>query len=75
MINDMPADWTVVEWTAAGGYSSTAAEETQGKRNRHRERIWFSKYCINPEVSRFPLFEPQRQKQAGLFDDPEPATA
>jgi site-specific DNA-methyltransferase (adenine-specific) len=34
-----------------------------------------AKRRIQAELSRFPLFEPQRQKQAGLFDDPEPATA
>lgn len=46
---DMPGDWVVYEWKAAGGYSSTAAEETDGQRNRHRERVWFSKNCLNVE--------------------------
>ena len=46
---EMPDDWTIAEWSAAGGYSSTAAEETQGQLNRHRERIWFSPNCISAE--------------------------
>lgn len=46
--HDMPDDWAVGEWTAAGGYSSTAAGDTQGKENRHRERVWFSPACIRP---------------------------
>ena len=47
--HDMPSDWTVHEWKAAGGYSSTAAEETQGQLNRHRERVWFSPACLSIE--------------------------
>ena len=43
---EMPSDWTVEEWVAAGGYSSTADGDTQGKLNRHRERIWFSPNCL-----------------------------
>lgn len=45
--HDMPGDWTVEEWKAAGGYSSTAANDTQGKANRHRERVWFSPNCVS----------------------------
>jgi site-specific DNA-methyltransferase (adenine-specific) len=40
-----------------------------------RKYYAIAKRRIQAELSRFPLFEPQRQKQAGLFDDPEPATA
>lgn len=46
---EMPVEWEVVEWKAAGGYSSTAAEETEGQRNRHRERVWFSPHCLREE--------------------------
>src|SRR5688572_8336556 len=45
--HEMPDDWPVVEWKAAGGYSSTAANDTQGQLNRHRERVWFSPHCLN----------------------------
>jgi site-specific DNA-adenine methylase len=46
--HDMPDDWAVERWTAAGGYSSTAAGDTEGKANRHRETVWFSPNCVNP---------------------------
>jgi hypothetical protein len=54
--HEMPDDWRVVEWKAPGGYSSTAGKETQGQLNRHRERMWFSPYCLKSERT--------------LFDDP-----
>ncbi len=47
--HEMPDNWQVVEWKAAGGYSSTAANETQGQLNRHRERVWFSPHCLSDE--------------------------
>lgn len=37
----MPEGWTAVPWKAGGGYGRTV----RGKGNRHRERIWFSRYC------------------------------
>ena len=55
--HEMPGDWTVESWTAAGGYSSTAEEETQGQLNRHRERVWFSPACL-PVEQPF-LFSPE----------------
>jgi len=54
---EMPDDWECVEWKAAGGYASTAEGETQGKLNRHRERVWFSPHCIDVNAKRFPLFD------------------
>jgi hypothetical protein len=53
---EMPGDWSVEEWKAAGGYSSSAEEETQGQLNRHRERVWFSPACIPAAQMR--LFAP-----------------
>ncbi len=50
---EMPGDWSVAEWKTAGGYSSTASGQTQGKQNRHRERVWFSPCCLkatHPEL-------------------------
>jgi DNA adenine methylase len=44
---EMPDSWSVESWTAAGGYSSTASGDTEGKENRHRERVWFSPNCIS----------------------------
>jgi hypothetical protein len=51
--HDMPDDWHVAEWSAAGGYSSTASQETQGQLNRHRERVWFSPHCLRSERTLF----------------------
>ena len=34
-------------------YSSTAAKDTQGKANRHRERVWCSPACLNPKLNLF----------------------
>jgi hypothetical protein len=62
---EMPADWEVVAWTAAGGYSSTAIGDTQGKANRHLERVWFSPHCIDAQAERMPLFSPIRQAGEG----------
>lgn len=50
---EMPGNWRVEHWKARGGYSSTATEETQGKLNRHRERIWFSPHCIDAHPGLF----------------------
>jgi DNA adenine methylase len=41
----MPADWTVVEWKAGGGFGNQS-----GNQNGSRERIWFSPHCLNPEA-------------------------
>lgn len=51
--HEMPDDWQVAEWSAAGGYSSTASQETQGQLNRHRERVWFSPHCLRSERTLF----------------------
>lgn len=53
---EMPGNWAVEEWSAAGGYSSTAEKQTQGQLNRHRERIWFSPSCLIPENHQPTLF-------------------
>jgi DNA adenine methylase len=50
--HEMPDTWQVAEWKAAGGYSSTASGDTQGKANRHRERVWISPHCINAITER-----------------------
>ena len=44
--HDMPEGWTVVEWSAAGGYG--------GGKSRHRERLWLSPHCIKADFG--PLF-------------------
>ena len=53
----MPADWTPVKWKAKGGYGSQS--NGAGRANRHREVIWFSPHCLEPDR---PLIQ-------SLFDD------
>jgi DNA adenine methylase len=48
--HEMPETWREAAWVAAGGYSSTAAQHTQGKANRKRERVWFSPHCVGAEL-------------------------
>lgn len=40
----MPAEWQCVAWKANGGYGSQG--NGTGRDNAHRERIWFSPYCL-----------------------------
>lgn len=39
--------WTVETWQANGGYGNRNGGDMNG--NKHRERIWFSPACIQPE--------------------------
>ena len=48
--HDMPDTWECVEWKAYGGYANLS--NSRGKENAHRERLWFSKYCIKPSKKR-----------------------
>ena len=43
----MPDTWEEVAWRG-GGYASQG-KNTQGQKNQHRERIWFSPHCLKPE--------------------------
>jgi site-specific DNA-adenine methylase len=45
----MPDSWTEVAWKANGGFANQKAERTRGKENAHRERIWFSPYCLTQD--------------------------
>ena len=45
--------WRVWAWKASGGYASQGG---RGDANRHRERVWFSPFCLH---------------ERGLFDDVE----
>lgn len=40
----MPDTWETVAWKAHGGYSRSE----RGVKNRSRERIWFSPFCLRP---------------------------
>lgn len=43
--HEMPGDWECLAWKASGGYGSLGSA---GKRNSHRERVWFSPHCVKP---------------------------
>ncbi len=43
--HNMPDSWTVHAWKTQGGFGA-AKRGTNGMRNRHRERIWFSPHCL-----------------------------
>ncbi len=56
--HEMPESWECVEWKAQGGMASQSKKaDTQGKANKHRERIWFSPHCVKPV------------RQRSLFDE------
>jgi hypothetical protein len=46
---EMPETWLKFTWKASGGYGSLGAGA--GKDNCHRERIWFSPACLNPDAA------------------------
>jgi DNA adenine methylase len=46
--HEMPNDWRVVEWKATGGYGLQGDEESGGRLNRGRERLWCSPHCLRP---------------------------
>jgi hypothetical protein len=41
---DMPAGWTCTAWKTRGGYGNQG--NGKGRKNRARERIWFSPHCL-----------------------------
>lgn len=47
--HDMPSVWQAFEWSASGGYSSQAEEQSG---NKHRERLWFSPHCVRQSRQR-----------------------
>lgn len=50
--HDMPASWSVFQWSAGEGFGAQAAERTE---NGRRERIWFSPGCVpRAQLALFP---------------------
>lgn len=43
----------------AGGFANQRGE-TNGKQNAHRERIWFSPYCLKPGL--FSILSPEKSE-------------
>src|SRR5271157_2539075 len=49
----MPRGWTCIRGKATnGGYASQKRSPGGHSVNSHRERIWFSKYCLKPATTR-----------------------
>jgi DNA adenine methylase len=44
--------WTVHSWATLGGFANLSKGESRGKKNRFKERIWFSPFC-NRELTLF----------------------
>jgi site-specific DNA-adenine methylase len=44
--HDLPESWECVEWKTRGGYGSQRQDGEN--ENPHKERLWFSPYCIKP---------------------------
>jgi hypothetical protein len=51
--HEMPDSWSVVAWKANGGFANQKRDDTQGRANAHRERIWFSPHCLVPQGTLF----------------------
>jgi len=50
--HEMPDDWSEWAWKTQGGYGHQG--NGRGKDNAHRERVWFSPYCVGEPM---PLLE------------------
>jgi hypothetical protein len=48
--HEMPNDWRVVEWQAAGGYGLQGEEDGDGRANSKRERLWLSPACCTNQT-------------------------
>jgi hypothetical protein len=46
-----------VAWRANGGFSNVAKDAEQGKKNKHRERLWFSPSCLVAKTAEASMFE------------------
>lgn len=44
-VHGMPNGWECVEWKALGGYG-LQGDDSRGRANSSRERIWFSPHCL-----------------------------
>ncbi len=44
---DFPPTWECISWKAQGGYGNQG--ENAGRKNSHRERLWFSPYTLKPD--------------------------
>jgi len=54
--HQMPDNWACVAWKANGGYQSQRRSPGGRSVNSHRERLWFSPHCLDPDKTAYPLF-------------------
>jgi DNA adenine methylase len=55
--HQMPEDWRTVEWEAIGGYGLISDdEESTGRANKGRERLWLSPACESENEAQGKLF-------------------
>ena len=47
----MPQDWECVSWKTEGGYARIS-DNSHGRLNSYRERIWFSPHCLKADLFR-----------------------
>ncbi len=48
--HNMPDSWSVIEWKAHGGYANLSDDDdSRGKANKVRERLWLSPHCLQTE--------------------------
>lgn len=45
----MPSTWRKLAYSASRAYGSSTGEDTANVANRHKERLWFSPHCLNPQ--------------------------
>lgn len=48
----MPANWRMYAWSARSSYQ-TSTSSGGNKENRHKERLWMSPHCLDPEPMLF----------------------
>lgn len=51
--HEMPNSWRIHAYSANRSYGSNKNPTSQNNENRHKERLWFSPYCLNPEPKLF----------------------
>jgi len=49
----MPDNWRVHAWKANRSYGTAGNKDSDNNSNRHKERLWFSPHCLNPEPELF----------------------
>lgn len=62
--HELPAEWEMVAWKAAGGYGGQRKDGTNN--NGERERIWFSPHCLKVQDSLFHVQNDEEQEEPVL---------